>query len=86
MVEPEAEVDESSKVDCCASVRESDLVAGDAAEADFAAAASDEPGDRAFDHWAVLSVGVGERGCAGVSSCRGEYVVMFVDGEVSPSG
>ena len=67
VVEPEAEIDES-KVDCCASVSESDLVAGDAAEADLAAAASEEPGNGALHHWAVLSVGLNERGCASVSS------------------
>ena len=75
----EAKVEESLQVDGGASVGESDAVWVDAAVADFAAATSDEPGDGAFDHRAVLAVGLGECGGVGVGSGGGEKLVVRVD-------
>ena len=86
MSQREAEVDEASQVDRGAAVGEPDAVAGDAAVADFAAAAAGEPGDGAFDHRAVLPVGLGERGGEGVGSGGGEQVVMDVDLEDLAAG
>ena len=81
LVPSDAEVDEAFQVDRGATVGESDLVAGDAPVADFAAVTSDQPGDGAFDHGPVLSVGLYELVGEGVGSSVGEEFVVLMDGQ-----
>jgi len=62
-------------------VGEPDLVAGDPAVADLAAASAHEPGDGSFDHRAVSLVGLGELDGEGVCSGGGHQIVVLVDAE-----
>src|SRR5690606_32375002 len=86
VVVAQAQVDEALQVDRGAAVGEADLVAGDPAVADFAAAAAHEPGDGSFDHWAVPLVGLDELGSAGAGSGSGHQSVMFVDLDGASAG
>ena len=74
----ESEVQESTEVHDGAAVREPDLVAGDAAVADFAVGAAHEPRDRSFNERSMLTVCLDELGGEGVSTGAGEEVVVFV--------
>lgn len=74
----EAEVDEPVEVDGGGAVGEPDAVAFDAAVAELAVGSADEPRDAAFDHRAVLPVGVIEDVGARERAGRGEERVVGV--------
>jgi hypothetical protein len=76
----EAEADEALEVDGGAAVGPPELVAVEAAVTEPPVGAPYEPGDGAFDHGSMFSVGGLEVGGGGVRSGRGEQVVVGVGG------
>ena len=81
----EAEVEESSEVDCGGSDAEGLAVAFDASVADSAVAVGDEPGNGSFDHGPVLAVVVESLTFAPSGAGIGEESVVFAD-EDRPAG
>src|SRR3989304_1135142 len=73
----QTEVDQTREVNRRDPVRQPHLIADDAAVADPAVAAGDEPGDRSLDHGAMSAVSILELPVAcSASGCHEEVVVL----------